>query len=191
MNYKKYFKKNNLITIEQFFKFMQNRFMYGWVDKDNNIFYGNNNPVDFSLQRPIELFKSHVGNCWDMAELYRCFFKYMTSLKFETYYLFYDDNAGCPSHSIFAFYNNNKVYWFEPMFNDESYYYSGIHDFKNINELLQDAKKRFIDKSLISDLIPENYNNNNFYIYKYKKPKAHINGFQMREHINKSILINI
>ena len=35
------------------------------------------------------------------------------------------------------------------MFNDESYYYSGIHEFNNINELLQDAKKRFIDKSLI------------------------------------------
>ncbi len=56
----------------------------------------------------------------------------MTNLKYETYYLLYEDGEGCPSHTILVYYNNNKVYWFEPMFQNKDCYYSGIHECNNL-----------------------------------------------------------
>lgn len=54
---------------------MQNNFEYGWVDKNGNKHYGVNDAQSYNLQSPNELLKSHIGICWDMAELYRCFLK--------------------------------------------------------------------------------------------------------------------
>lgn len=191
MNYKDIFIKRNLIDINNFFNYMQDNFYYGWIDKNKNRHYGVNDADSYRLQSPIELLESHLGICWDMTELYRCFFEHMTSLKYETYYLFYDDNKGCPSHSILVFYNNNKTYWFEPMINDKSCYYSGIHEYNNISDLLRDLKDVFIKFSLINNLIPVDYDNKNFKLYKYKRPKYHINGHQVRDHIDNSIEIKI
>ena len=123
---KDWFIKLGLTTINEFFEYMQNQFKYGWIDKDGNKHDGVNDARTYSLQSPSELLNSHLGICWDMTELYRSFFENMTDLKYETYYLFYDDNKGCPSHSILVFYNNDKVYWFEPMFTDDNCYYSSI-----------------------------------------------------------------
>lgn len=103
--------------------------------------------------------------CWDQTELYRDYFENMTNLKYETYYLLYEDEKGCPSHTILVYYNNNKVYWFEPMFQNKACYYSGM--------------------------IPKNYDEKNILIYQYNKPKYHINGYEMREHINNSKLIKL
>lgn len=189
MNYKNIFTEKGLTSIKDFFTYVQNNFYHGWIDSDNKRHYGINDAESYRLQAPIELLESHLGICWDMTELNRCFFENMTSLKYETYYLFYDDNKGCPSHSILVFYNNNKVYWFEPMFNDNSCYYSGIHEYNNITELLQDLKNIFIKFSLINNLIPIEYDCSNIQLYKYEKPKEHINGYEMRKHIDNSIKI--
>lgn len=115
----------------------------------------------------------------------------MTTLKHETYYLFYDDNKCCPCHSILVFYNNNKVYWFEPMFNNENCFYSGIHEYDNTIKLLEDLKNIFIKNAVINGLIPFDYNPSNIQIYKYTAPKEHINGYEMRTHINNSEVINL
>ncbi|MCM1053235.1 MAG: hypothetical protein NC483_04610 [Ruminococcus sp.] len=191
MDYKKYFADHKINTIESFFKYMQNNFSYGWIDKNGKNHEGFNDATLYSLQSPKELLNSHIGICWDMTELARCFFKNMTTLKYETYYLFYDDNEGCPSHSILVFYNDDEVYWFEPMFNDNLCFYSGIHKYNNILELLTDFKRVFIKNAISKKFIKENYDNNKFYIYKYNQPKYHINGHEMREHIDNSILINL
>ena len=119
------------------------------------------------------------------------FFENMTSLKYETYYLLYDDNKGCPSHSILVFYDNNKVYWFEPMFNEKSCFYSGIHEYDNITKLLKDFKKKKKKNAVINELIPIDYNLSNIQIYKYTSPSKHINGYEMRNHINSSEVINV
>lgn len=124
-----------------------------------------------------------------MTELYRCWFSTMTNLKFETYYVFYEDKKGCPSHSILVFYKYTHVYWFEPMFADKDFYYRGIHEYNNINELLKNFKLIFLNYLLFTKTIEKEHNMKNIYIYKYNKPKFHINGFEMREHINNSILI--
>ena len=188
MDYKIIFTKMDLTTIKDFFDYMQKNFEYGWIDNNGQRHYGINDAKSYILQEPSELLESHLGICWDMTELYRCFFENMISLKYETYYLFYDDNKGCPSHSILVYYDNNKVYWFEPMFND---YYSGIHEYDNIRELLKDLMNVFIKNSLNKGLIPTNYNFDNIKVYKYRKPKFHINGYEMRNHIDKSEVINI
>lgn len=75
------------------------------------------------------------------------------------------------------------------MFQDEKYDYSGIHDYSSISNLLEDFKIKFIESSLIQNRIPRDYDRNHFYLYRYDKPNYHINGYQMREHINNSILI--
>ena len=140
----------------------------------------------YCLQSPIELLESHLGICSDMTELYRCFFENMTSLKYETYYLFYDDSKGCPSHSILVFFDKNKVYWFEAMFQEKDFYYSGIHEYSSLKELLEDFKNIFIQRGLSLGIIPADFNSNNIQIYRYEKPQEHINGFEMRNHINHS-----
>lgn len=191
MDYKMIFIENNLKNISEFFAYMENNFEYGWIDKNGNKHYGMNDAQSYCLQSPDELLKSHIGICWDMTELYRCFFENMTSLKYETYYLFYDDHKGCPSHSILVFYESNKVYWFEPMFNDKNVFYSGIHEYNNIIELLEDFKSIFTKNAVINQLIPFDYNPSNIQIYKYTAPSKHINGYEMRNHINSSEFINI
>lgn len=191
MDYKRLFIKNNLTNIKDFFLFMQNQFKYGWIDQEGNKHHDTNDAALYCLQAPHELLKSHIGNCWDMTELARAFFENMTSFKYETYYLFYDDNKGCPSHSILVFYDHDKVYWFEPMFNDNRFFYSGIHEYDNITMLLKDFKRTFVKYALIHHLIPANYKQPNIRIYRYTTPFSHINGYQMREHINKSEFIPI
>ncbi len=167
-------------TIENFFKYCQKNFNYGWIDQDGKL---------YSLQSPEELMNSKLGICWDRTELYRDYFKNMTNLKYETFYLLYEDGAGCPSHTILVYYTNNKVYWFEPMFQGKNCYYSGIHEYNNLNDLLHDFKKIWIKNAIINDLIPKNYDKNSIFIYKYDKPKYHINGYEMRDRINNSKLI--
>lgn len=182
-------KRYNINTIESFFKFCQKEFEYGWIDQDGKRCKGINDGKTYSLQSPNELINTKLGICWDMTELYRDYFEHMTNLKYETYYLFYDDGKGCPSHTILVFYKDNKVYWFEPMFQSKNCYYSGIHEYKNINELLKDFKKTWLKFALINEIVSKNYEENNILIYKYDKPKYHINGYEMRNHINSSKLI--
>jgi len=176
-------------SIINFFKFCQTEFKYGWMDKNYNYHERVNDALTYSLQTPEELIKSKIGICWDMTELYREHFKKKTNLKYETYYIFYEDNLGCQNHSILVFYANNKVYWFEPMFQDKKCYYSGIHEYDNLKELLKDFKTIWVKFALVNKMIPENYNKNNIFIYKYDIPKYHINGIEMRNHINNSEFI--
>ena len=138
-----------------------------------------------------ELTNSKLGICWDRTELYRDYFENMTNLKYETYYLLYEDGACCPSHTILVYYNNNKVYWFDPMFQNKDCYYSGIHEYSNLNDLLNDFKAIWIKEAIISGMIPKNYDDKNIFIYQYNKPKYHINGYEMRDHINNSKLIKL
>ena len=176
-------------SIQEFFKYCQTEFEYGWIDQNGVRHEGVNDGKTYCLQSPEELRKNKIGICWDRTELYREFFQTKTTLKYEPYYLLYDDGKGCPSHTILVYYQNDKVYWFEPMFQTKECYYSGIHEYKNISDLLVDFKKVWIKDAVIFKIIPENYCDSNISIYKYDKPKYHINGFQMRKHINDSILI--
>ena len=86
MNDKEYFFKNNIKSIEDLFEFAKS-IHYGWVDQNKKIHSGVNDANDYSLQSPLELIENKIGICWDMTELYRCWFSTMTNLKIETYYI--------------------------------------------------------------------------------------------------------
>ncbi len=179
------FTRNQIFSMKDLFSFMQKEITYGWLDKDGKKQDGVNDAFTYCLQFPEELLENKKGICWDMTELARYFFETETELEYETYYLFYDDKKGCPSHSILVFYKENKVYWFEPRFDN----YSGIYEYRNLEELLSDFKKQFIKDGLKNSIIPKNYEKDSFFLYRYPKPPYHINGYQMRNHINRSILI--
>lgn len=186
MHQKELLKEKNLYTIEDLFHFIHDHCTYGWVNQKGEKREGTNDANTYSLQSPDAILKSCHGNCWDITELSRYFFTTMTSLHFETYYLFYDDNKGCPSHSILVFYQGNKVYWFEPMFFIREKDYSGIHCYQTLITLLQDFQKKFLEKCIIDKKIPSHYNEEHLYLYQYEQPSYHINGYQLREHINQS-----
>ena len=52
MDYKKIFTENDLTNIAKFFTYMQNKFEYGWIDKDGNRHYEINDAQSYSLQSP-------------------------------------------------------------------------------------------------------------------------------------------
>lgn len=133
---KEEFEKLGILNIKDYFEFVRDNFRYGWVDNKGVQHLGVNDAATYSLQSPSELLKSRIGICWDLTELSRSFFEAMTNFKFETYYIFYDDNAGCPSHTFLVFYENDKVYWFEPMCNDSNFCSNGIKEFKDVSSLL-------------------------------------------------------
>ena len=174
------------MSIDEFFEYCKNEFEYGWIDQDLKRHEGINDAETYYLQSPKELNSNKLGICWDMTELCRDYFENMTDLQYETYYLLYEDYKGCPCHTILVFYKNNKVYWFEPMFKD---CFCGIHRYNNINDLLINFSKLWIEYAINEGLIPKDYIDNNILIYKYEKPKYHINGYEMRNHINNSKLI--
>lgn len=190
MDSKKYFIEYKINDMQSFFNYARDSFKYGWMDQGKKFHQGVNDAENYCLQTPGELIESKIGICWDMTELYRYWFSIMTDLKQETYYIFYDDNMGCPSHSILVFYQDNLVFWFEPMFYSDDFNYSGIHQYAHISELLKDVKDVFIQYNILKKVIPEKYDESKIYLYKYTQPKYHINGYQMRNHINRSLFIS-
>lgn len=182
-------KKYNMSTIQEFFEYCSKEIRYGWIGQNGKRHEGVNDSKSYLLQSSEELMKSKLGICWDRTELYRDYFENMTSLKIETYYLLYEDGKGCPSHAILVYYSNNKVYWFEPMFESKDYSYSGIHEYSNLKDLLEDLKNKWIKVALKNEFIPKDYDEDNIFIYKYGKPKYHINGCEIREHIDNSKLM--
>ncbi len=191
MSYHDLFTAQGLTNIQAFYDFIQNNFHFGWMDQRGNYHHEANTANGYALQSPAELIKSQIGNCWDLTELYRCWFSNMTNLPAETYFIFYDDHAGCPSHAILVYYRDNQVYWFEPIFGDKDCDYSGIHNYNNIKELLTDFKNKFIQISLIRSTIPETYLPEQVKLYRYQKPRYHSTGAEIRNHIDKSELVTI
>lgn len=188
---KEEFEKLGILNIKDYFEFVRDNFRYGWVDNNGVQHLGVNDAATYSLQSPIEILKSRIGICWDLTELSRSFFEVMTDLKFETYYIFYDDNAGCPSHTFLVFYENDKVYWFEPMYNDNSIYYAGIHEFTDIKELIMCSLDIFMRKQIFEGKVPIDYNKNAIYVYKFNKFSYHINGYDVRNCINASEKVEV
>ena len=142
---------------------------YGFLDNDgNNIFDDLEVEYTFNkiyyLMSPEELLKKKVGVCWDQVELERKLFE-ESNIKNETYFIYIDDKNNLPSHTFLVYYIDNKVYWFEHSWFDEK----GIHDYNNLNDLLNDVEIKFI-KSRENE-VP---NGLDVHIYKYNKPNYNI-----------------
>ncbi len=190
MNYAQLFQSLNLTTIKHFFDYISENFTYGWMDQNRQIHSGVNDAKTYYLQSPDELINSKVGNCWDVTELCRCWFQTMTNLPIATYYIFYDDHAGCPSHTITTYKQNDQFHWFEPMFHSyPSLNCHGIHHYLARQDLLEDAVQKIINYQQYFHLLPDSINHANIHIFEYKQPPYHINGYEMRSLINQSYQI--
>lgn len=155
---------------------------YGWVDEQNNKYMKVDDSFKdkYILQSPKNILKSKVGVCWDQVELERYFFKnYVPSVK--TFFIVYDDNDKCPTHTFLTFEKNNKFYWFEHSWE----IFRGIHEYTSLNQLLLDIKNKFVSSELHG-----NYEKTNLYIYEYLKPKYHIGTQEFFNHCSSNININ-
>ena len=155
---------------------------YGWVDEQNNKYMKVDDSFKdkYILQSPKDILKSKVGVCWDQVELERYFFKnYVPSVK--TFFIVYDDNDKCPTHTFLIFEKNNKFYWFEHSWE----IFRGIHEYSSLNQLLLDIKNKFVSIELRGD-----YEKTNLYIYEYSKPNYHIGTQAFFNHCSSNININ-
>ncbi len=146
---------------------LMNDIKYGWVDKDKNKHSEDDDNFinNYVLQSPKELIESRLGVCWDQVELERYYFK-ESGYDVKTYFIVYYDDNKCPTHTFLTFSKNNLYYWFEHSWEK----LRGIHEYKTEKELLLDVKNKFIKYEL-----DNNYIIDNLELYKYEKPKYHIN----------------
>jgi hypothetical protein len=162
-----------------------NEIDYGFKDNNNfNILddikkWDNEFDKFYYLLSPEELLEKKCGVCWDQVELER---KLFTDYKIDTktYFIYIDDKKNLPSHTLLTFNYNNKIYWFEHSWYD----YKGIHEYNNLNDLLNDLKNKFI-KSREKEID----NNYEVLIYQYNKPNYHISCNEFYEYIKTQNLI--
>lgn len=142
---------------------------YGFLDNNRNNICDNVDLEDtfnkvYYLMSPEELLNKKIGVCWDQVELERKLFE-ENNIKNETYFIYIDDKNNLPSHTFLVYYVDNKVYWFEHSWYDEK----GIHEYNNLNDLLNDVEIKFI-KSRENE-VPKGLD---VHIYKYNKPNYNI-----------------
>lgn len=142
---------------------------YGFLDNNGKNICTNESLEDtfdkvYYLMSPEELLNKKIGVCWDQVELERKLLDEF-NIKNETYFIYIDDKKKLPSHTFLVFYMNNKIYWFEHSWFNEK----GIHEYNNLNELLNDVETKFIKSR--EDEVPKDLD---VYIYKYNKPKYNI-----------------
>lgn len=142
---------------------------YGFLDdNENNICNDENLKYSFNkvyhLMTSEELLNKKIGVCWDQVELERSLFE-ENNIENETYFVYIDDKSNLPSHTFLVFYIDNKVYWFEHSWFNEK----GIHEYANLNDLLNDVEIKFI-KSRENEVSK----GLGVHIYKYNKPDYNI-----------------
>lgn len=136
------------------------------TDKDimnlmNGIDYGIDNIDNYMLQSPKQLLKSKRGLCWDQVELERYYFE-KNNYRIKTFFVIGNSGINFHTHTFLVYRKDNLLYWFEHSWKK----YHGIHEYKNINKLLNDIKKKFS--------IFYNLNEENISVFEYDKPKYDI-----------------
>lgn len=165
-----------------------NNIEYGFKDKNGkNLINSESWDKDFSnfyfLLSPKELLSYKCGVCWDQVELERKLFN-DTNIDCDTYFIYIDDNENLPSHTFLIFQLNNKCYWFEHSW----YEMKGVHEYNDLETLLNDVKMKFIDSRQNEINSSLNYET---FIYKYNKPKYHISCDEFYNYIKTQEKIDI
>lgn len=157
--------------------------LFGWRDRAGFTHPTINDPETYALQTPDEILISRTGICWDVVELMRDWFTKMTDFPIQTYYIFYDDGAGCPSHTVLTFQYKSRICWIEPPYFGAAFLFSGIHSYENETDFTHAFQEYTLRCFQAFRFLPDDYNIKNFHLYAYSKPRAHLNGYEMRNHI--------
>ena len=132
----------------------------------------------YSLLTKKEILTKKCGICWDQVELERDFCQ-KEHISHKTYYIAtYDDN-NIPSHTFLVCEDNEKYYWVENSWRK----FKGIHKYSSLKELLFDVKKKFLESNSYIK------NNENTFIYEYKKPREHLTCQEFYDYIETQKII--
>ena len=112
-----------------------NNIKYGYVDKENNIYTGDDEEwfFKYKLQSKEELLTNKVGNCYDVTELLRSCLEnsYIVETFFMMIALPYKNNYS--THSYLVYKDNNSYNLIENKFGLNE----GIHKFKTREEVVR------------------------------------------------------
>lgn len=165
--------------------FLAENIKYGFVSKTGKkYFFGDKNwgrdwYKSCIVQSADKLLETKCGTCWDQVELERKWF-FDNNYKFNTYFFWFDIGSenNHPTHTILAFEENNKFYWFENSF----YGYRGIHEYNTINELINDIKQKHIDYAIKSGVAKPS-DMDVLRCFRFDKPKPNIGVEEYFEHV--------
>lgn len=183
------FSAYHLDTLDDFFNFCRN-LEYGWIDDSGHKHHGPNNSPEYHLQTPTETLSRKIGICWDQTELQRTWF---TSHGYNptSYLLFYELDDSCPAHSILVYHEGYKYCYFEPMFNNTPVYYCGIHKHKNLDNLLNHFRTKFIRNGRDSGFLPSEFDFDKLHLYAYDKPAFGLNDTEFFTHCRRGTKIQL
>lgn len=158
-----FIKKNDLVNIEKFFEYCK-----------NNINSFNEINDCYILKSPLEVLKHKNAYYFDAVELYRRFFN-LYMIKYETYFIRLTFNNNILfERSLFIYYDNRKIYWFEPIFEQN------IYEFDDLESLFSFIKNKYEFMSTGNYICD---------IYKYIEPKYGISRNDFYKHCEMCIKV--
>ena len=184
-------KYDKINTPKDLLKYMEDNINYGYVSSDGTIY--NSDSINWKnwsfnciVQDSDGILDTKYGTCWDQVELERKWFSehnYIFKTLFMAFNINYENDL--PTHTFLVFYENSKWYWFEHSFYD----YKGIHEFKDLNRLIEYVKEcqiRYVYKNKNIK-----FNSNDILVFEYDKPNKNMNVDEYLDFVTKNELKDI
>ena len=142
---------NTINTPLELLEFMKENITYGFVGSNGKLYIDQDSDEwnDWynvcRVQNAEQLLKSKTGICWDQVELEREWFS-KHNYNFATIFIWFsvEYKNDYPTHSFLIYEENNKWYWFENAFFDET----GIHEYSSKEETINSIKKIFFNYAI-------------------------------------------
>jgi len=178
----------NINTPEDLLNFMSKYINYGFISNEgkryieSDKFWNRDWYKKCIIQSGSGILKTKLGTCWDQVELERKWFK-EHNYEFKTIFFWFNlpPTKNRPTHTILAFKNNNKWFWFEHSF----FSYRGIYEYDSLKELINDVRTKHL-KSAIKKGVANEKDLHSIEAYIYAKPKANLNVTDYLNHVKKS-----
>lgn len=163
-------KFSNVMEIKDFLSDIE----FGWSDIDNNL---SREPEkgfkkNYVLSSPEETLKNKMGTDFDLVEVERSCFKSL-GIKFDTYFMAYYESRRMFTHTFVVYEENEKFYWFEASWENDK----GIHEYSSLYDLLTSVREKLKKYKNIKFM-----DNDYLCVYKYRKPKYHMNLKDLYKH---------
>ena len=146
-------------TPEELLDFMSNNINYGYLGKNNKIYYFGDSNFDsdwyseYVLESKDDILRTGIGNCFDQTELERCWFlenDYEIKTVFVMVNLDYENSY--PTHAYLCYKNKDNDGW--NWFENSDFDNRGIHRFQSFNEIVKyqlDKYKEFLKTFDVKD----------------------------------------